>query len=91
MNTTLDAILSILRGMIVVIHVPTRIAIPSTIIKAIITPNNNCKCFFVFDDKRRIDICVLSPSSANAMAIKVMNKSSIMWIPSLYYIFLVKK
>ena len=88
MNTAPDIILSIFRGTIVVIHEPAIIAIPSTIIKARITPINNCKCFLVFDDKRIIDICVLSQSSANAIAINGMNISSIILIPT--YLIILK-
>jgi len=87
MNTILDMILSILIGTIVVIQVPARTAIPSTIIKAIITPKNNCMRFSVFDDKRRIDICVLSPSSANAIAINGIDISAIILIPTLFFYF----
>jgi hypothetical protein len=83
MNTIPDMIFNISIGTTVVTQEPARTAIPSTIMKPITTPINKCKCFFVFDDKRSIDICVLSPSSARAIAINGMIKSSIILIPTL--------
>ena len=63
-------------GIILVIHEPAAIAIPSTITNARITPSRRYACFFVFEDNKRIDNCVLSPSSATAMATSGTSRSS---------------
>ena len=80
MKTAPETIFRTLVGITVVIHEPAAIAMPSTIKKASITPSKSCKCFFVFEDNNRIDICVLSPSSAAAIATNGMSISSIMFV-----------
>jgi len=76
MKTIADIIFKYSIGIIIVIQVPARIATPSTIAKASIAPIKSWRCFFVFEDKSNIEICVLSPNSATAIAINGIMKSS---------------
>ncbi len=55
--------------------------------KYVKTPGEMEPNYLVLEDNRRIDICVLSPSSAIAITISGMNKSSIILIPTLFHIF----
>ena len=71
-------------GIILVTHEPARIAIPSTMKNARITPRRRYACFCVFDDNKRIDNCVLSPSSAIATATNGTITSSKICVP-LYF------
>jgi len=64
--------------MIVVNQLPKAIARPSTIRKARRDPMRIWTCFAVLLDNRRIDIWVLSPSSAAAIVISGMIRSSMM-------------
>ena len=76
MNMMPEIIFNMCVGMIFVIHVPARIASPSTIINAMMIPSKSCRCCFVFDASNKIDICVLSPSSAIAIVKSGMSISS---------------
>lgn len=75
-NKTPDVIFTICIGIALAIHEPAIIAMPSTIKKASITPIRRYTCFFVFDDNKRIDNCVLSPSSAIATVTNGISMSS---------------
>ena len=74
-------IFTIRMGIRLVSHEPARIAIPSTMKNARITPMRRYACFCVFDDNKRIDNCVLSPSSAIATATNGTRMSSNMFFP----------
>jgi len=71
-----------------VIKLPRTIAIPSTIKNARITPKKMELYFFVRDESNRTETCVLSPSSAIAIATKGTRISSKMalTVPLVYRI-----
>jgi len=50
--------------------------------KASITPINRYVGLFVFEERSKIDSCVLSPNSAIAMVMNGTTKSSMIFYPS---------
>jgi len=74
-----EAIFSRVTGMMFVIHDPIRTATPSTIRKASIAPSSRWMCFLVFEDRSRMDSCVLSPSSARAVEASGISMSGIIF------------
>ena len=77
-------IFTICSGIILVIHEPAAIAKPSTIKNARRTPRRRYRCLLVFEDNKRIDNCVLSPSSAIATATNGTSTSSKICFPLCY-------
>ena len=73
-------------GMMLVIHVPSSMAVPSTIKKASVTPSRSWRCFWVFDDNSSMDSWVLSPSSARVMATRGMSMSVIIVLLGLFWL-----
>ncbi len=76
MKTIPDSGFKIVISTTVVIRFPSTIAIPSTMRNAKKTPKKMYAYCFVLDESNRIETCVLSPSSAIAIARKGMTRSS---------------